>query len=68
MAEPAGRRGDYAFEKELHARLRTLSGPAPEGFARWTPRLIANLALVTGVLVIAATLLPKYDNLTFANR
>jgi glycosyltransferase Alg8 len=59
MAEPAGRRGDYAFEKELHARLRTLSGPAPEGFARWTPRLIANLALVTGVLVIAATLLPN---------
>lgn len=49
----------YPFEKQLHARLRGISGPPPRGLRKWSPRFFATLALIFATLFIAATLLPN---------
>jgi mannuronan synthase len=50
---------DYRLEKDIVARLSALSGPAPLGLAKYTPRFIARLALVIGVMVAIAIVLPN---------
>lgn len=50
---------DYALEKEIRRRLDHLGQPAPTGFAKYTPRMIARLLLVMGIICAVVIVLPN---------
>ncbi len=62
----------YAFEKHLDGWLQRLSGPAPPGFDKWSPRMIAQVTVLLAALVGALVFWPNnffnpdLINITFA--
>ncbi|WP_299868063.1 glycosyltransferase [uncultured Roseobacter sp.] len=49
----------YAFEKHLDGWLKTLSGPVPKGFAKWSLRKSVQFALLLGLLSAAMVFWPN---------
>ncbi|MGR3762299.1 glycosyltransferase (plasmid) [Roseobacteraceae bacterium NS-SX3] len=49
----------YEFEKHLDRWLKDLSGPAPAGVRKWPPRKIAQMAVLTLLLLAALILWPN---------
>jgi mannuronan synthase len=62
---------DIAFAKDLNARLRALTAPAPRGLRKWTPGFIANylglwaMILTVGILTPNPYLAPDVAIITF---
>ncbi|MEM9638452.1 MAG: transcriptional regulator, partial [Pseudomonadota bacterium] len=49
----------YAFEKHLDGWLKTLAGPMPRGFAKWSMVRIVQFALLIGLLCAAMVSWPN---------
>ncbi|MEP4198336.1 MAG: glycosyltransferase [Aliishimia sp.] len=49
----------HAFEKHLDVWLKSLSGPSPTGFEKWTPRMITQFAVLISALTAALTFWPN---------
>lgn len=49
----------YAFEKHLDGWLRSLSGPSPTGFDKWSPHLIAKFTTLLALLIAALVFWPN---------